>query len=166
MRAYHLALVPLVTALLLSACTEDTTGPDVGTGNELKATINGQTVVWDVSSLASTYDVGSKQVLFGETLTGSPSKTVLLRFNYDIDKGPFPHTVSGNAINIVYTESGSSVLTYDCLGNDDHCSITITRSNGEIVDGTFNAMLSERSDSTKKVTITNGSFSIKLNRIN
>ncbi len=162
MRAYRFALVPLAAALLLSACTEDTTGPDVGSGNELEATVNGQNLVLNLTPGASTYDSRTKQVFITGTLVGTPSKTVLLRFNYDIEQGPFPGTISGSSVNIVYTEGES--LMYDCPLPDNTCTITVTRSNGEIVDGTFSAMLMERTDTTKKVTITNGQFSVDLTR--
>lgn len=167
MRAYRFALVPLFTGLLLGGCTEEVTGPGIGSGTELVATVNGQRLEMNINTDPSTtyYDSTLKQGYFSGTLVGTPSKTILLGFNSDIDKGTFPRTIGKESINIIYTEgSGTTALTYDCPNPAASCQIIVTNSNGQIVDGTFSATLTERTDPSKTVTITNGKFSVKLTR--
>lgn len=165
MRIHCLALA---AALLLGACAENATGPDVGSGTELETTVNGQKLVLNLNTDASTtyYDDALNQGYFSGTLVGTPSKTILLRFSYDIDNGAIPTTLGGDAVNIIYTESPASgpALNYDCPTTGGNCRITLSASNGEIVDGTFSATLTERNDVTKTVTITDGKFSVRLPR--
>jgi hypothetical protein len=170
MRAFRFLLAVLAASFLLplNSCTEAPTGPGVGPGNILEATVNGTKLTIDVGSdIANfnTYTVASHEVNFGGTVVGTPSKTITARFTYDIDKGPFPKTLGGDSISIIYIETSTSgVMTYDCPTTGGSCSITVTGSNGEIVDGTFTATLAESTDPTKTVTITNGKFSARLKR--
>lgn len=164
MRIHCLALA---AALLLGACAENATGPDVGSGTELETTVNGQKLVLNLSDASTTYyDDALNQGYISGTLTGTPSRTILLRFSYDIDNGAIPTTLGGDAVNIVYTEipASGSPLNYDCPTTGGTCRITLSVSKGEIVDGTFSATLTERNDNTKTVTIANGKFSARLPR--
>jgi len=168
MRIHRSALAPLAAALILSACAEDTTGPGVGSGTTLEATVDGQRLELNINTDPSTtyYDGSLHQAYFSGTLVGSPSRTILLGFRYDLDNGSFPQTVTGDAVNIVYTEipAGGTALNYDCPATSSTCRITLTGSSGEIVSGTFSATLTEQNDPSKTVSITAGEFSVTLPR--
>jgi hypothetical protein len=155
-------------AALLASCADAVTGPGVGSGNLLEATVNGTSTTFDVVSDISgfnTYTAISNEARFAGPVVGNTSRSITLRATYDLDKGPFPKTLSDDDVSIIYIESsGTSALTYNCPIGGHSCSITLTASDGETVDGTFHATLSESNDSTKKVTIENGKFSVKLKR--
>lgn len=160
-----LVLFTAMATLAFASCTENVTNPPVGSGEELEATVNGTAISLDLlgSTDFNIYTASSQEVRIGGSLVGSPTRTITLRFTHDIDNGHLPHTMSGDDISINYIESGATTLTYDCpVGST--CSITVTASNGQTVAGTFSATLAERSDPTKTVTITNGTFSVKLAR--
>ncbi|HVZ40738.1 MAG TPA: hypothetical protein VHI13_15770 [Candidatus Kapabacteria bacterium] len=158
-----LLLPPLALATLLGSCADSTLGTGIGSGTVLEATLNGTVISFDLTDVAgyNTYTIASKETRFGGT---SGKTTLTMRLDYDIDQGTFPHTLTGGDISIVYIESsGSTPLTYDCaIGSD--CSVTVTNSNGSIVDGTFHAQLTERSDTTKKISVTGGTFSVTVAR--
>ena len=168
MRVSRFTLAVLATSFLLPliSCNEDPTGPGVGPGNVLEARVNGTTidVGTDIANF-NTYTIASKDVNFGGTLVGTPTKTITVRFTYDIDKGPFPKTLGGDSLSIIYVEtSASGTLNYDCPTTGGSCTLTVTGSNGTVVDGTFSATLAERNDPTKTVSVTNGKFSARLTR--
>jgi hypothetical protein len=169
MRASRYLLVPLAASLLvLFSCTDNATGPGVGSGNLLEASVNGTKLTFDVASDIigfNTYTAATNEARFAGSAVGATSKSLTLRATYDLDKGPFPKTLTGDDVSIIFIEPESTgTVTYNCLLGSSNCSITLTASNGVTVDGTFNATLSASSDTTQKVTITNGTFSVKLKR--
>lgn len=164
------AILPFILAALavLPSCTETATGPTVGSGDILDATVNGTPLSLDLVDATdfNTYDVALHQTHFGGTLTsGNTTKTITVSLTYDLDNGTFPHTLTGSAITINYAERTNGVDTiYDCPIGTSSCTVTLSGSNGTIVDGTFSATLAQTNDATKTVTITAGKFSAKLTR--
>jgi hypothetical protein len=153
-------------ALALSSCAEDTTGPSVGSGTTLDATIRGAKVSFDPSASISppAYDASNTRATFNATVTGDTIRSLNIAFTYDIDNGTFPHTLTDPDVTIVYTEKVNGVSTlYNCALGGQECTITLSRSNREIVDGTFSSNLTTIDDPNKKVAIS-GSFSVKLAR--
>ncbi len=156
----------LMLGMMVASCTDSVTNPQVGSGTLLDASVNGTAVSIDPDEVGgfNTYTTSTHEVRVGGTLTGSTSKTITLRFVHDIDNGSLPHTLTGDAVSINYLEVGASTLIYDCPLVGGNCTITVTAVGNNIVDGTFSATLAERNDPTKTVAITNGRFSVKLQR--
>lgn len=157
----------LLLAAVVSSCTDTTTNPGVGSGTSMAATVNGTRLTFDLVDVAgfNTYTVATHEGRFGSTLVGSPSKTITVRFTSDIDGGSFPRTLTGDDVSVNYAEvTGTTTKTYDCPISGNSCSVTLTATNGTIVDGTFTATLMDQSNPPQTVTITGGTFSAKLVR--
>lgn len=170
MRASRLLMIPLAASLvmLVSSCTENATGPQVGPGNILEATVNGTKLTFDVATDAAnfnTYTIASNESRFAGPLVGTPGTTMTLRASYDLDKGTFPVTLTGSDVSIIFIEINvDGTFIYNCPIGTESCTITLTASNGETVDGTFSAMLSDSQGRPKTARIENGKFSVKLKR--
>jgi hypothetical protein len=168
MRLFNYLSLALITLTLLglSSCTQDPTAPQVGSGTELKAKVAGREFTFPLNLVApAAYDPATMNANFSGVITGDTSRTIRVSFIYDIDKGPFPATLSKPDVSIVYVETvAGNSLTYNCPVGVTGCSVTLTGSNGTIADGTFNATLARFDDSTKTVAITGGTFSVKLTR--
>jgi hypothetical protein len=172
MRASRLLMVPLVASLvmLISSCKDNTTGPiQVGPGNILEATVDGRKLTFDVASDAAnfnTYSVSSNETRFAGGLIGTPGTTMTLRASYDLDKGPFPKTLTGTDVSVIFIEiTVDGTFIYNCPLGTNSCSITLTGSDGETVDGTVSADLSESTGQNTTAKITDGKFSVKLRRM-
>jgi len=163
-------MVPLAASLvmLISSCTETTTGPQIGPGNILEATVNGTKLTFDVATDAAnfnTYTIATNEARFAGPLVSAPATTLTLRASYDLDKGPFPKTLTGSDVSIIFIEINvDGTFIYNCPIGTQSCTITLTGSNGETVDGTFSAQLSESLGTPRTVKIENGKFSVKLKR--
>jgi hypothetical protein len=164
-RFLSIALLAL-PLLLLQSCDENITGPGPGSGNLFEATIDGEKLTIPLAVIGNAvprYDTVAQQVSFGGTAFGPPNKTVTVFFTFDIDTASVPG--SGTQVNIVYiVTSGSTDEIYRCDLVNNNCTVTVTARNGDIIDGTFQGTLVNSSDSTKKITITNGRFSVKVTR--
>lgn len=150
--------------LLISACDDNSTGPGVGSGNELVAKINGTEVTFTLQSAVASYDPSTKLGRFGGTTTGTPTRTMTLSFTHDIDNGSFPITLKDPEISITYIEiSGTDTTTTICDPLKGHCTLTLTASNGSIVDGTFSATpLTDTKNPAKTFEVKGGTFSARL----
>lgn len=150
-------------AFLLSACADNSTGPDVGSGNELTAKINGTEVTFTMQPAIASYDPGTKLGRFGGTTTGNPTRTMTLSFTHDLDNGSFPVTFKDPEISITYIQiSGTDTTTTICEPLKGHCTVTLTASNGSIVDGTFAATLTDTKNAANTFEIKGGTFSARL----
>lgn len=148
-------------------CEESPVDPQVGNGTTLTATINGQSVTFDVTTAISEYDPSLNYGQFGGSTTASPIQSILVTFSgFDIDNGTYPTTlqVPDITISLVVETDGGSDAEYRCSNGGD-CRVTLTASNGEVVDGTFQGTLTNQDDENDKITVTNGVFSVKLDRI-
>ena len=168
-RTYVLRNGAIVALLVLAivGCEEVPTQPTVGSGNELKATIDGEAITFDIESSQSEYDALILSGRFQGTTSSEPLQSIVLTFSqFDIDNGTFPTTLSGADITmtVALSDAGDNKV-YQCAVGSTDCSITLTGSNGEIVDGTFQGILTNTSDTNDKLTITNGQFSVKLTRV-
>ena len=110
------------------------------------------------------YDASNTRAAFNATVTGDTIRSLNIAFTYDIDNGTFPHTLTDPDVTIVYTEKVNGVSTlYNCALGGEECTITLSRTNKKIVDGTFSSNLTTIDDPNKKVAIT-GTFSVSLSR--
>jgi len=152
--------------LLVISCGPDPVSSNVGSGTVLKATVNGQPYSFPLNAVSPpTYNVGTRTGSFTGVLTGNPSRSVSVSFTYDIDNSALPITLGNPDVSIIYTEvSGSNSSSFSCPIGVSGCSVTLSATDKTIVDGTFNANLADPSDTTRRVSITAGSFSVKLNR--
>jgi hypothetical protein len=163
-RFVSLALVAL-PLLLLQACEENPVTSTDGSGTLLQATVDG--VQLTIPITLATYDTTINRVTFGGSVSSAPTKTVTVFFSFDIDKGTYPSTLDGTNANLNYVEStSSSTDVYDCDATAANCSVTVKSHNGDIVDGTFEGDLVKTDDASKKITISDGKFSVKLTRVN
>lgn len=161
-RSILLSLVGL-SLLLISACADNSTGPGVGSGNELVAKINGTEVTFTFQPAVASYDPTTKLGRFGGTTTGNPTRTMTLSFTHDIDNGSFPVTFKDPEISITYIQiSGTDTTTTICEPLKGNCTLTLTDSNGSIVDGTFAATLTDTKNSSNTFEIKGGTFSARL----
>jgi hypothetical protein len=162
-------LLLVSVALLFTACNDTTVGPIVGNGTTLEATISGIPLTFSLNADPAdpTYDPLTQRILLGGTIVGDTTKTVSLFFTFNVDQGTYPTTVSGTDANLVCViKSGGNTQTYNCNAvAHDVCSVTLTAGNRTILDGTFAGTLSNSADSSKKITIANGKFSVRLRRI-
>ena len=160
------AVTLTIVALGLSSCEPTPTGPGTGLGNgtTLVATVSGVTYAFDLDPNVVGYDEANQQVRFGGVVSNSGLiRTINASFFSDISSGTYPRTVTGDDVFVVYIENASGQNEiYDCSTSPDRCSITITGSNGQIVDGTFSAHLTNKSDASKTIVITGGRFSVKV----
>ncbi len=161
-----LLLVSSLLLLALSSCKEDPVSSNVGSGTILKATVNGQSFTFPLNAVSPpSYNASTKTGTFTGVLTGTPSRTLSISFTHDIDNGTFPTTLGNPDVSVTYSEvSGTASASYSCPIGTSGCSVTLTATDKSIVDGTFNATLADPNDTTKQVSITAGSFSVKLNR--
>ncbi|MEP7220612.1 MAG: hypothetical protein ABI876_16925 [Bacteroidota bacterium] len=158
-------LAALSLMIALSSCAVDTTSPTtVGSGNLFDATIRGSRISFDPESLAlpPSYDASAHRGTFTGTVVGDTTRTMVMAFTYDIDNASLPKTLTGSDVSITYTEKvGTTSTTYDCAVGGTDCAVTLTATDKHTVDGTFTANLTSP---TKTLSITNGTFSVKLNR--
>jgi len=162
-------ILSLFAALLLAtavvACDDSSVNPGVGSGTELKAVVNGIALTFPVNTDvagAPSYDATTHRASFSGTIVGAPSRTLSLAFTSDISGGTYPRTVSGDAM-ITYVEATTSSTTgYICSMDSADCRVTLTASDGTIVDGTFQATLRNPNDTSKTASVVDGRFSIKL----
>lgn len=165
-QVFRLFLIIAVAFSTFQGCEESPTQPQIGPGNVLKATIEGAAYEFNIEESLSEYDVS---LLFGE-FSGStdapPVQSITVSFNADIDKGPFPKVLTGGDVTLVVVTSDDVGVqrSYLCPVLDHDCRITITASNGEIVDGTFSGTLENSQDENDRIAVTNGEFSVKLTR--
>src|SRR5690606_2077005 len=109
-----------------------------GSGNEMSAKINGTEVDFTVEPIFSAYDATTMYGTFAGTTSGDPSRTLTIGFTYDSDAGTFPKTFKDPDISITYVEfSASDSTTAICEALKGNCTLTLTRSDGKVVDGTF-----------------------------
>ncbi|MGE3801097.1 MAG: hypothetical protein AB7H80_08770 [Candidatus Kapaibacterium sp.] len=156
-------IVALLVSFVITGCEETPVQPNVGNGKELKGTIDGQAITFDIETSLSEYDTSILFGRFGGSTSALPVQSITITFNFDIDKGSFPTTLTGADITItlVVEGDGGTDIDYNCTSD---CSITLIESDGEIVDGTFQGTLVNSKDSSDTITITNGSFSVRLAR--
>lgn len=161
---YPLQVLTLsLLAVAFSACDNNSVGPNVGPGNEMAAKINGTEVNFTVEPIFAAYDATTKYGTFAGTTSGTPSRTLTIGFTYDIDAGTFPKTFKDPDISITYVEfSPTDSTTAICEALQGNCTLTLTRSDGDVVDGTFSATLTDSKDAGSTVTIAGGTFSAKL----
>ena len=166
--------VSRILALLLfgaafTACKETPLEPTLGSGDELSAIIDGQSVTFDYEESESSYD---EEFLTG-TVVGAtnsiPVKSIRISFlDVDLDNGEFPRTLTGaNALIVLVTSSDTGEdLEYRSPSDisQRNTTITITATDGTIVDGTFSGTLVESDDPTDVISVTGGSFSARLPR--
>jgi hypothetical protein len=166
----HLSLkaaASVVAVLILASCEESPIQPQVGSGEELTATIDGVPVEFTLVEGESTYDTASLFGLVSGSTDAMPVRTILLRFSQvDIDDTEFPVPLDGPAVNITLTvSSGGGDKSYQCPATMSDCRITLTASNGTIVDGTFEGTVVEvGADPADSIRITDGEFSARVTR--
>ncbi len=150
--------------LLFQGCEENPVNPSVGSGTLLKATIEGQPYTFDIN----TDDTEYNEVVFAGTVSGStdtpPVQSIKVTFNYDIDNGTFPRTLSvpDILITVVFDNGGGAAVYQSISGGDSR--VTLSASNGTIVDGTFSGTLTNTQNANDKITLTSGEFSARLPR--
>lgn len=159
-------LLPFTLLLAVASCKEDPVRSNVGSGTMLKASVNGVSYTFPLNSVSPpAYNASTMTGTFTGVITGTPSRALTITFTHDIDNGAFPVTLGDPDISIIYSEvDGSGTSSYSCPIGASGCSVTLTATDKAIVDGTFNANLSDPSNTAKTVSITAGSFSVKMNR--
>lgn len=159
-------IFPIAVLLFLASCKEDPVSSNVGSGTVLKGAVNGVSYTFPLNAVSPpSYNASTKTGTFTGVITGTPSRTLSITFTHDIDNGTFPTTLGNPDVSIIYTEvNGSSTSSYSCPIGATGCSVTLSATDKTTVDGTFNANLADPNDTTKTVSITSGSFSVKLNR--
>lgn len=159
----------VVALLTLTAfgCEELPNEPNVGTGKVLEAAINGVDVTFDLEEDATEYDAATLFGRFGGSTPDAVTTLSLSFARFNIDEGPFPTVISGGDITMTLVDSsaaGKKTYVRPLNANALQCSITITGSDGEIVDGTFFGTLESTDDPNDVVVVMEGKFSAKLNR--
>ncbi len=150
----------------LTGCEETPTEPNVGNGKELKATIDGEAITFDIETSLSEYNETILNGRFSGSTSSAPVQSITISFSgFDIDNGTYPTTLTGADVFITLVVEGDGGMDkeYNCVGNN--CTITLVASDGEIVDGTFQGVLTNPDDSSDTITITNGTFSVRLTRV-
>ena len=162
-------LLWLLLAVGFAACTETPLEPTLGSGDELSAIVDGQSVTFDFEASLSTYDAANLNGdIVGATST-IPIKSIRVSFRgVDLDNDTFPQTLTGAKASIVLvtTGDGGEDLEYRTPSDisQSNTTITITATDGTIVDGTFSGTLVESDDPTDLISVTAGSFSARLER--
>ena len=162
MRTFGSLLSLLCFSLLFVACEEMPVGPSVGSGTELIATVDGVALNFDIEAGQTTYN---ETQLFG-TIAGAtlalPVVAINLTFSgVDLDNDTFPRTLTGTEVSITVAtenEQGDPVA-FDSRNPGGSGIITISATDGTIVDGTFSGILFEDGDS---IVVGNGQFSARL----
>ncbi len=149
----------LTVALVATGCDASTTGPSNNVQNELDATIDGSDVPFTVTLTGYTESTMNVQV--GGSLSGSPSRSILLSFVTDIDQGTFPRTLTDPNVEITYTVG---LTPHQCSPSRQDCTVEVTSVDGDVVSGTFSATLTNPNDTTDVVSVTDGTFQAKLQR--
>jgi hypothetical protein len=159
-------LLPFLLVLAgITGCTENTVGPGAGSGTLLEATIDGTTYSFPITTVLSSYTVADTTGIISGEVAGSTVRTLQARFSSNIDAGTFPRALKDPEVSFTYiVKTGAVQKTYQCAILGEDCAMTITGKSGNIVDGTFSAMLTNPSDSTDMIHVTNGKFSVNLPR--
>jgi hypothetical protein len=155
-----LALV--AAALSLASCDQTPVGPGTGSGNTLKATINGVPYTFELRE--QRYDQGIHYAfVFGGSGSGAAGRTLTVTFVSDITTGTFPRTVTSDDVSIIYIEDPTGQqITYDNVPHRGQTSMTLSSNTGGIVDGTFSGTLANRANAAQTITISGGQFSVEL----
>ena len=162
-------LLWLLLAVGFAACTETPLEPTLGSGDELSAIVDGQSVTFDFEASESHYDAEFLEgTIVGATST-IPIKSIRIIFRgVDLDNDAFPRTLTGAGALIVLVTTGENGEDLEYRTPSDisqsNTTITITATDGTIVDGTFSGTLVESDDPTDIVSVTAGSFSARLER--
>ncbi|HVK40642.1 MAG TPA: hypothetical protein VNA88_19070 [Candidatus Kapabacteria bacterium] len=143
----------------VSSCDSVPTGPGTGSGNLLRATINGTTETFTL--VEQRYDAFATYSFVSGV--SASTKTLTISFTSDIRTGSFPRTLASDDVNIIYIERvGGQDVVYDCVTHNSARAMTLTRNSGGIIDGTFTGTPTNRNDASSTVTITSGEFSVTL----
>jgi len=140
--------------------------PQLGSGDLLEATIEGEAYSFELNPDVTDYET---QYVYG-TIGGSTNtlsvKSITVTFSYDIDNDPLPVTLDHpkGGITLVLTNESGEDVSYQTV-SVGNVNVHLSATDGEIIDGTFNGTLENTRDPNDKVTITNGQFSARLNRI-
>lgn len=167
MRIFGLFLIIAFSFLGFAGCEETPTEPQVGPGNVLKATVGGTAYTFDINTSISEYDEVLLFGKFGGSTNTPPVQSISVSFNYDIDNGSFPRTLTGGdaTISVVTNdEGGGTPNSYQTPVLTGDYRIVLTASDGTTVDGTFYGTLENTQDENDKLVVTNGEFSVKLSR--
>ena len=162
-------LTLLLLPLLLAACTEEPLAPTLGNGATLQATIDGVTITFDIEPILSTYSASTLDGVVSGASGTIPVKSIRISFRgVDLDTDKFPRTLTGVEVGLILiseNDQGDELkyLTPADVGQNNS-TVTISATDGTIVDGTFSGTLVEEDDPNDKVVITNGSFSARLTR--
>lgn len=163
----HLFLWVFLGLAVLAGCEENpVTNPQLGPGDLLEATVDGEEYSFDLNTDLTNYEAG---FIYGR-IAGSTNtlsvKSIAVTFNYDIDNDPIPVTLDHprGGITLVLTDDSGNELSYQTI-REGEVSVRLEATDGEIIDGTFNGTLENTRDANDKVTITNGQFSAMLDRI-
>ena len=154
-------------AMWVVGCVEEPTGPNVGSGNLLEAAINGVDRTFELSGDVSEYEVATLFGRFGGSTADGVTSLSITFSQFNIDEGPFPTVLSGGDITMTLVDSsaaGKKTYVRPITANALQCSVTITGSDGEIVDGTFFGTLESTDDPNDVIVVMEGKFSAKLNR--
>lgn len=162
-------LLPALLLFTLAACTETPLEPTLGDGSSLSAIVDGVSITFDLDETSSSYD---EAFAFGRVAGATstiPVRSILVTFRgVDLDNDEFPKTLTGAEASIVLisTDGAGEELEYRTPSNiaQSNTTITITATNGTIVDGTFSGTLVESDDPNDRVSVTGGSFSARLER--
>ena len=160
-------VIAALLIIVVIGCEETPVQPVVGSGNELKATIDGQEFTFDIEASQSEYDTLLLSGRVQGTTSSEPLQSIVITFgHFDIDNRTFPVTRTGGDVTmtVAFSDAGGNKV-YQCAVGSTDCSVTLTASNGEIVDGTFQGILTNTTntnDANDKITITKGRFSVRL----
>jgi hypothetical protein len=165
-RSRFLLLPIVLTVALVAGCSDSPVTPTTPDDTDmLKASVDGSSYDFGITTAFSQYDETAKRAEFGGTITGTSSRTLSASFVLDIDNATFPITLHDPSIGITYTTTApGDTATYNCGILVNGCTMTITGKSGDRVSGTFSATLVKSTDTTKKIQITNGQFSALLKR--
>lgn len=162
-------LTILVLPLLLAACKEEPLAPDLGNGTTLRATVDGVVLTFDIEPGLTTYSASTLDGVVRGASNTVPVRSISISFRgVDLDTDKFPRTLIGVEVGIV-------LISEDAQGDDlkyvtpadigqNNSTVTISATDGTIVDGTFSGTLVEEDDPSDKVVITNGVFSARMTR--
>lgn len=160
-------IVVVLLAMGAAGCVEQPTEPNVGSGNLLEAAINGVDRTFELSGEVSEYEVATLVGRFGGSTADGATSLIISFSQFNIDEGPFPTVLFGGDITMTLVDSsaaGKKTYVRPITANALQCSVTITGSDGEIVDGTFFGTLESTDDPNDVIVVMEGTFSAKLNR--
>ena len=157
-----LFFVLAISTLTFSACKKG--NDDGGTGNNLSASINGTTMTFNNSLVASNTSAGGAYGMQIVGFSGTPGTSDALYLVVYSSSAITPGTyVDGQSATISYNTQPAGTVYSNALSATNPISITITSISSTNVSGTFKGdIFAGASISGAKKVLTNGQFNVKF----